>query len=229
MSHVSVCPLFCCRRVNYVWEMGRNTSALLHIGAHIIQAIAPLPLMLLDFSRSSFNDTKWNLRGSEQTLSFDSLIQDFKSVVCCSDAVSAKEEWLLIICWWCRQHDNTNVSAVLILLSHFRSSTPLSEARPKGYTSTTSSWVWYYWPEDAMKRRPSVSPLWWETVLTSEEAAFNVSFKTDTSCTSRHKRNLVSILSVHYVHISAGILEACRYRQNIAIPWETHRNTAPGL
>lgn len=57
--------------------------------------------------------------------------------------------------------DNTNMSAVLILpslfLSHFRWSTPLLEARLKGYTSTTSSWVWYYWPEDVMKRRPSVS------------------------------------------------------------------------
>lgn len=110
MPHVPVCPLFCCWRVNYVWEMGCNTSALLHIRAHIIRAIAPLPLMLLDFSRSSFNDTKWNLCGSEQMLSFDSLIRDFNSVVCCSDAVSAKEEWLLIICWWCRkprQHETT--------------------------------------------------------------------------------------------------------------------------
>lgn len=163
MSHVPVCPLFCCWRVNYVWEMGRNTSALLHIGAHIIRTIAPLPLMLLNFSRSSFNDTKWNLCGSEQMLSFDSLIRDLKSVVCCSDAVSAKEEWLLIICRCCQQH--TNMSVVLIpfslFLSHFRWSTPLLEVRPKGYTSTTSSWVWYCWPEDAMKRRPSVSPLWW--------------------------------------------------------------------
>lgn len=40
-------------------------------------------------------------------------------------------------------------------------------------------------------------------------------------CTYRHKRNLVSVLSVHYMHISAGIFEAYRYIQNVAVPWET--------
>lgn len=43
----------------------------------------------------------------------------------------------------------------------FRWSTPRLEALPKGCTLTIWSWVWYFWPEDVMRRRQSVSYSTW--------------------------------------------------------------------
>lgn len=60
---------------------------------------------------------------------------------------------------WVWSHLCFSHSAVCLVCS--RLFTPHLEAHLKGCTSTTWSWVWCYWPEDASRRRPSVSGLWW--------------------------------------------------------------------
>lgn len=84
---------------------------------------------------------------------------------CRSAVLRSGKQWLLLTCWsFCRQREH-EMTWSCPYFSHcpvfvcvcLRWSTPHLEARLKGCTSTIWSWVWCFWPEDAMRRRPSVS------------------------------------------------------------------------
>lgn len=83
---------------------------------------------------------------------------------CRSAVVSSGKQWLLLTCWsFCRQREHEitwSCETVWVSCVCFRWSTPHLEARLKGCTSTIWLWVWCFWPEDAMRRRPSVSCFW---------------------------------------------------------------------
>lgn len=141
---------------------GRSARALLHIGAGINAATAPLLLCSPTLAGAVFDNGKWNAwTRPDAAVRLMVLAASISCAVPCKGGTTSyRRADCVVVGAGSTSHRLLLFSCCPPSASHSRWSTPHLEARPKGFTSTTWLWVWYCWPEDAMKKRPSVSCLY---------------------------------------------------------------------